>query len=151
MKIPFKSLLALCLILAAGPSYALCTAGTTNVNFGNYDVFQTAQANSTGSITITCDKTTNNVTVNISQSSYSGVFSPRQMKKAGSIDLLNYNLFTNPALLNVWGDGTLGTSNFTGQVRKNSPAVLTVYGSVPAGQDVSAGLYSDILTVTVLP
>ena len=151
MKIPYKALLALCLILAAGPSYALCTAGTTSVNFGAYDVFQTAQTNSTGSITITCDKTTNNVVVNIGTSSYSGVFSPRQMEKAGASELLNYKLFTDPARLNVWGDGTLGTSNFTGQVRKNFPAILIVYGSIPAGQDVSAGLYSDVLTVTVLP
>lgn len=87
----------------------------------------------------------------MSQSSNSGVFDPREMKKLGGTDLLNYNLFIDSSMLNVWGDGTSNTSMFRGRVQKNFPMILTVYGGIPAGQDVSPGLYTDILTVTVLP
>ncbi len=150
MKIPYKSIILLCLVFTAGKSYALCTASTIGVNFGAYDVFQATNNNSTGSITITCTSTTN-VTVNLSISTYSGVFNPRQMKKAGGPDLMNYNLFVDPARLNIWGNGTAGTFNVNQRVRRNFPATFTAYGSIPAGQDLSAGLYSDTLTVTVLP
>lgn len=156
MKIPFKPLLTLCLILAAAESHAgapsICTGTTTSVNFGNYDVFQTAQTTSTGTITITCTQTVNPATINIGPSANSGVFIPRQMIKAGGPDLLNYNLFIDPSYLTVWGDGTQGTSSWIGKIQqKNFSYNIAVYGSVPAGQDVYPGLYSDVLTVTVLP
>lgn len=61
---------------------------------------------------------------------------------------LNYNLYLDSARTTIWGNGTSGTSFIT-----TSPAVanndLTVYGRTLLGQNVSAGIYSDSVTVTV--
>jgi len=156
VKIPFKPLLTLCLILAATESHAgppsICTGTTTSVNFGAYDIFAAAQTASTGTITIICTMTVNPATITIGASANSGVFIPRQMIKSGGTELLNYNLFIDPSYLTVWGDGTQGTSSWVGKIQqKNFSYNIPVYGSIPAGQDVSAGIYTDTLVVTVSP
>jgi spore coat protein U-like protein len=51
----------------------------------------------------------------------------------------------------VWGDGTAGTATVVQPkvMRNKPPAAITIYGRIPAGQDVSAGAYGDTLTVTI--
>lgn len=73
------------------------------------------------------------------------------MKHATRPDLLDYNLFTSSSMSAIWGDGTAGTSTvIKTKVNKNDhPIVTTVYGRIPAGQDASAGQYSDTLIVTI--
>jgi spore coat protein U-like protein len=71
------------------------------------------------------------------------------MKLATGTELLNYNLFTNAARTTIWGDGTAGTSRVSRNLRRNQPVNLTVYGRIPAGQDVRIGSYSETLTVTI--
>jgi spore coat protein U-like protein len=74
------------------------------------------------------------------------------MRSPASTDRLNYNLFVNAGRSTVWGDGAPGTSTvFLKNVKKNHPAVATIYGRVPPGQNVSVGSYSDSLTVTITP
>lgn len=150
MKRWFKPLLILASLLTASAAQAACTVTATAIGFGNYDVFLAAPANATGTITVTC---TNRVTetISIGTSATSGMFNPRQMRRLTGTDRLNYNLFIDPAMLTIWGDGTLGTSTVSRRVRRNTPWVSTVYARIPAGQDVSVGAYSDTLTVTVLP
>ena len=127
---------------------AACTVSTTATSFGMYDIFSTFPTDSTGSITITCNETPPpNVTVSIGPSLNSGGFYPRKMRLTGGNDLLNYNLYTDATCTNVWGDGTSGTIVLTRKAHKNRPLTLMVYGRIPTGQDVSAGSYSDILTV----
>jgi spore coat protein U-like protein len=72
------------------------------------------------------------------------------MRHSSKSDLLNYNLFTDAARSAVWGDGTQGTSTLSSKVQRNKPWVATVYGRIPAGQNVPVGLYSDTLTVTII-
>jgi spore coat protein U-like protein len=125
----------------------------TGVNFGAYDVFVTTPLDSTGTVTVTCDQAPPaDIVVAIGPSGTSGGFIPRQMRSASSPDRLNYNLFVNAGRSTVWGDGAAGTSTvFLKNVKKNRPAVTTIYGRIPAGQDVSVGSYSDSLTVTITP
>lgn len=54
---------------------------------------------------------------------------------------------TNTARTIIWGDGTSGTSIVTVNNVRNT--TRTVYGRIPALQDVRAGSYSETLTVTV--
>ena len=130
---------------------ATCGVSTTAVNFASYDVFSPAPNDSTGSVTVICDiLSIPKVTVQIGPSPSSGGFNPRKMKDPSSGDMLNYNLFTDATRSTVWGDGTQGTTTITKAVPQNKPWVTTVYGRIPAGQNVSAGSYSDTLTVTII-
>ncbi|HLF86690.1 MAG TPA: spore coat U domain-containing protein [Nitrospiria bacterium] len=140
-------------LLLSGEAYAACTVATTGVNFGNYDVFVLTPLNSTGSITVTCDvNPPTDVTISIGPSQNSGVMNPRQMKRTTGPDLLNYNFFTDAGRTSVWGDGSGGTTTvFLKNVPRNRPRSATVYGSIPPNQNVFAGSYSDLLTVTITP
>lgn len=139
-------------LLLSGKAEAVCSVTTTGLVFGNYDVSLLTATTSTGSVTVGCDNVPPiNVTIMISQSPNSGGFAPRLMRHASLAEFLSYNLYQDAAMLNIWGDGTLGTSTLTIKPKKNKPAVATVYGMIPPGQDVNIGLYSDTLTVTVLP
>jgi len=142
----------LCLFFA-GEAGAACTVSTSGVSFGAYDVFVSAPLDSMGAVTVACDQAPPvDVIIAIGPSGTSGGFIPRQMRSASSPDRLNYNLFVNAGRSTVWGDGAPGTSTvFLKNVKKNRPTVTTIYGRIPAGQDVSVGSYSDSLTVTITP
>lgn len=128
-----------------------CSVTSTPVSFGNYDVFSTAPLDSTGIIAISCsnpEKKPMPVTVSIS-SGGSGSFNPRQMQFAGGADRMNYYLFIDPSKTTIWGDSTGGTSTFTDTIVRDATLNATIYGRIPAKQDLRAGAYSDSLLVTV--
>jgi spore coat protein U-like protein len=60
---------------------------------------------------------------------------------------LDYNLYTSADRSAVWGDGHGGSQLMT--VRKNKVTTLSVYGQIPAGQDVAIGTYTDPIVATV--
>jgi spore coat protein U-like protein len=65
-------------------------------------------------------------------------------------EALTYNLFRDASHSTVWGDGTSGTSVYQlANPPNNTNVNLTVYGSVSAGQDVSAGTFSDTVTAVI--
>ncbi|MBA4422142.1 MAG: SCPU domain-containing protein [Syntrophus sp. (in: bacteria)] len=103
---------------------------------------------STGTIEVSCTANSS-VSIAIGPSGNTGGFSPRKLKQTSGSDLMNYNLYTTSARTTIWGDGTQGTSTVNQLVRKQSPSNLTVYGTVPASQDVYVGLYTDSLVVTI--
>jgi len=138
-----------CLILSPG-AWAACNVSTTTVNFGSYDVFSTTPLDSTGTLTVSCNESpAPQVTIAVGPSPTSGGFFPRQMKHTQRTDLLNYNLFTDSTRSAVWGDGTQGTLTLRNRVLKNRPWFVTIYGRIPAGQDVSSGPYQETITVTI--
>jgi spore coat protein U-like protein len=78
----------------------------------------------------------------------SSTFAPRAMSRAG--EPLLYNLYLDAALAVVWGDGSAGTSLYSVRnARNNRDVAITIYGSIPAQQDVSAGTYIDDVTATI--
>ncbi len=137
--------------LAAGRAGAACNVAATGINFGNYDVFATAPADSTGSVTVTCDDVPPAAPVIAIGPGRAGTFLPRRMRHASLPDVLDYNVFTSPSMAAVWGDGTGGTATVAaGRVPRNRPPrPITIYARIPAGQNVSAGSYSDALVVTI--
>ncbi len=137
--------------LAAGAANAACNVTATGINFGGYDVFATAPLDSTGSVTVTCDDVPPANPVIAISAGAAGTFLPRRMRHASLPDVLNYNVFTSPAMAAVWGDGTGGTATVAaGRVPRNRPPrPVTIYARIPAGQNVSAGTYSDTLVVTI--
>lgn len=131
---------------SAQPSPA-CTISATSVNFGNYNVFDGAAVDSTGTITYSCNSHATNVTISLSKGASSS-YNPRLMVKGA--ETLNYNLFTDAARTSVWGDGTGGTSVYSRANPPNNTNVnLTVYGQIPPGQDVSAGTFSDTVSAMI--
>jgi len=149
LKTAVKIFMLLLFLSLCNRAHAVCNVTATSVNFGTYDVFVATPDDSTGTITIVCDRNTNPVITSISASPNSGGFNPRKMKLTTGTELLNYNLFTNAARTTIWGDGTAGTSRVSRNLRRNQPVNLTVYGRIPAGQDVRIGSYSETLTVTI--
>ena len=145
----FLASIAAVIVLSASNAYAQasCSISVTSVNFGSYNVFGGSATDSTGTITYNCNNQANNVGVTLSKG-VSASYNPRTMTKAGEV--LNYNLYRDAARTSIWGDGTAGTVTYT---RNNPPngndVTLTIYGRVPAGQDVSAGVYSDTVSAVI--
>jgi spore coat protein U domain-containing protein, fimbrial subunit CupE1/2/3/6 len=130
-------------IAEAAPS---CTVSTTSVNFGSYNVFTGSATDSTGTITIDCNGSAHDIIVTLSKGASSS-FNPRTMTKGA--EALSYNLYRDAARTSIWGDGSGGTSTYTNPNPPNGAFNVTVYGRVPAGQDVSAGVYSDTVSAVI--
>lgn len=135
---PLALLALLCL---PGAATAECSLNVIGVAFGNYDPFSVTDTDITGSVSVTCDTDTS---VQVSFSPGFGPFAARQLKNG--MNALLYNLYTDPGHVSVWGDGSPGTSlvSFSG-----TSSSATVYGRIPAGQNVSVGTYGDTITVTL--
>ena len=128
----------------AAPS---CTISAGSLAFGSYDVFASSANDSTTTLTITCNGAAHDIVVSLSTGA-SGGYNPRTMTRGG--ESLSYNLYRDAARTSIWGDGTGGTSTYTNANPANNAAInVTVYGRVPAGQDVSAGAYSDTVSAVI--
>ncbi len=151
------------LMLSSSLAYAAtnCTVGASGVSFGIYDPLLGSADDSTGQVSVTCTATfppivdTVNYTVSLSSGS-SGSYATRRMQSGSSV--LNYNLYTTSARSagQIWGDTTGGSANMSGSMTigfffwpTTHTDLLTIYGRIPAGQDVAAGTYADTIIVTV--
>ena len=112
-----------------------------SVLFGTYDTFSALHLESTGNVEVTCVLTT---AYTIALSPGNGSYMPRVMNSG--VHALSYNLYTDATRTTIWGDGTGGTSVVSGNAIS---ANHTIYGRVPAGQNVNVGAYSDSLVVTI--
>lgn len=134
--------LGACLALpACARAATTCTLTITNVAFAAYDVFTKTKTNSTGKVKVKCSAI---ATYTISLSPGSGTFTSRLMQSGSG--QLDYNLYTSSTHTTIWGDGTSGTSTVSAT---SLGATYTVYGQIPALQNVPVGSYSDTITVTV--
>lgn len=120
---------------------AACSVSTTGMAFGSYDPLSAVALDSAATVTVACDVL---AVYAVASSSGGGGFQDRQMSAPGQ--LLHYNLYVDLTRLIVWGDGSLGTARLPGT---NVLGRHTVYGRIPARQNVGGGVYSDNITVTV--
>lgn len=141
------------------------TVSATGVTFGNYDVMNAAATPGTGSTTVSATCNFSNLPFTVSYSTAlstggSGSFTPRSM--AAGAPTLQYNLYTTAALTTIWGDGTGGTQTVSDTINGTCQNQFfgfgincsgsqrdTMYGNIPALQDVVPGSYTDNITVTV--
>lgn len=136
---------ALVVMLGCGagrPAFAAsCSVSASGVNFGSYDPIGPADTRGTGTVRLSCDEAVN-ATVALSGGGSSSL--DRAMRNGSS--QLTYALYADSQRSSIWGDGTAGsqTVSFDGTVVDRS-----VYGTIPARQRVTAGSYSDTLTLTV--
>jgi spore coat protein U-like protein len=141
---------AFCALFAVG-AHAACNVSAGPLSFGPYDPLNPAGSTTSGVITVTCDQAPPPiVTVEIGPSAVSGGFFPRRMQRAGGSDTLDYNLYVDPGLTAVWGDGTAGTATQSRRVTKNKPWNVTIYGNMPGLQDVAPGDYADAIGISII-
>jgi spore coat protein U-like protein len=131
---------------------ANCTISTSPVAFGAYDPIvanASSALNGTGTVSVTCT-TGASTTVTLGQGSNADTGSTaaaplRRMKDTGT-DFLSYALYSENTRTTVWGD-TAGTG--LAHTGTGTLTALTVYGQIPAGQNVPAANYSDTVVATV--
>jgi spore coat protein U-like protein len=150
------TLLASLLHASLATALVSCTTSAGGVNFGVYNPLSAAAAVANGSVNVTCNLLSggsSNVSLNVSLSTgSSGSFATRSLS-SGSY-ALGYNLYWSTAYTQVWGDGTGGSFYGTAALLLTpaSPTQTvtgTVYGRIPATQDVGEGVYNDTIVVTV--
>jgi spore coat protein U-like protein len=133
-----------------------CTVTAGSIAFGIYNPLATASNASSGSLRIDCSgKGTGSaqVTANLTLSAgLSGSFATRKMFSGANT--LNYNIFWSTAYNQIMGDGTGGSFGgsagpFTVPAGGTNSATGTMYGLIPASQDVAPGSYLDTIVVTV--
>ncbi|MEI9849937.1 MAG: spore coat U domain-containing protein [Sphingomonas sp.] len=111
------------------------------MNFGQYDPFGNATSDTAATITVTCDAET---AFEIALGPGAGSYAARTM--TGGAEAMAYNLYIDPQRTVVWGDGTEGTSTVSAVSVRGD---FTVYARAPARQNLTPGIYTDIVSVTV--
>ena len=140
--------------LSVGASVANnCNITTTAAAFGPYDPIVTNQASpldsSNGKVTLACAKgaaATIGLGVGLNAASATGT--SRALIDGTGTYFLSYELYNDPSHATVWTD-TSGGWVAPVPAPSRGPRDFTVYGRVPAGQNVPAGTYSDTVLVTV--
>lgn len=131
----------------------VCAISTTNgVAFGAYDPVTanaTTPLTATGALSVTCTSgaTEPVITLGVGNNpnvAGSAAAPQRQMISAGN--LLAYYLYQDSGYSVVWGNTAGSGEAYTGI---GTASTLTVYGSIPAGQNVPAGSYADSVVATV--
>lgn len=120
---------------------ASCSVSSSGVSFGAYDPVDAADTRGTGTIRLSCDQS-----VNATVALTGGGASPLDHAMRNGTSELAYDLYVDAQRAGVWGDGTGGsqTVSFNGTVVDHS-----VYGAIRARQRVTAGSYTDVITLTV--
>lgn len=148
------------LLLAASCSWAAdCTVSATSANFGDYNAMANAHNRSgISTISVFCASTVpqGNETVNYTLIINGGLGGNIQQRSlSGGAGGLAYNLYSDAALTQLWGDGAGGSTVVTGSMmltpgRPAASATHTAYGVIPPGQNAASGPFSDILSVTLI-
>lgn len=126
-----------------------CTIAATQLDFGDYDPLGAnlvIPLNGQSQITVTCTRFGAWV-VGLDQGQAPGAtVLTRRMLGPGFSSLL-YGLFSDVPRSVNWGN-TIGVNTVSG-IGTGGPQIVTVYGQVPAGQNGTAGGYSDTITATI--
>lgn len=132
---------------------ANCTISTVGITFGSYDpVVSHASTNldSNGSVTVSCTNGSA-TTIGMGQGTFpagaSSAAVPLRQMGSGA-HRLRYDLYQDAARTTIWGDiGTPAARAYTST--GVAATIITIYGRVPSGQDVSVGAYTDTVTATI--
>lgn len=131
-----------------------CIIATGTLPFGAYDPVvanRTAALNASTTMAVTCTKGATGITMGLGASANTANCpSPAgQRCLASGSNYLNYNLYAsnpNPTPGTVWT--TAISESVTGGI--TTPTNVTIYGQIPAGQDVAVGAsYTDTVVATV--
>lgn len=145
-------------VLACGSAHGATSCAISNAAliFGNYEVFSARATDGVGTVELVCTNldsvasSGDSVALSIGASA-NGTVTDRKMA-AGS-GTLNYAIFSDASRTRNWAEGQDVPRLPTGslQAHESKQLQFTLYGRIPAQQNVQAGQYSDNLMVTVSP
>lgn len=127
-----------------------CTISTTAVAFGSYDPVSTnatSPLDGTGSVSVACTKNTS-ATIGLGVGSNASGSTRRMSDGATTPSYATYELYQDSSRSTVWGNSGTGLLSPTAAPSK-AARTFSVYGRVPAGQDIPAGSYADSVVATV--
>lgn len=143
-------------VTATVASVCNMTAASTDVAFGTVPAFLATTQPATGSVTLTCNKGAT-VSIDVSNGNNFGLGQSgtlRAMKNAGT-DYISYHVYqpTDAALTSCAGASTEWTTGISAAgafSASGGPKAVSLCGVVDAapGGGYSAGVYSDVVTVT---
>lgn len=123
-----------------------CAVTADPLAFGNYDPTSATPLEQSATLSVLCTVGTS-FTVGLNAGATSGAtVSTRQMSDGSNV--LDYSLYSDSGHTTNWGN-TPGSDTPAATVAPVLPTELTVYGRVPAEQNVPPGPYADTITVTV--
>lgn len=125
-----------------------CVVLLSALSFGTYDPLaanSTNHADAAADLILTCTKNAR-VTIELDRGQHAANGAPTRIM-SGSGSELNYEIYRDAARTQVWGTGA-DALKFVSQGVARSQR-LSVYGRIPAGQDVPAGTFGDLVTATV--
>jgi spore coat protein U-like protein len=121
---------------------ATCKVGAASLGFGTYGVGQTGDLRAQGSIAYEgCG--TGQLKVHLDGGTSRNTAARTLVNAAGN--KLAYQLYRDSARSKVWGTG----SNALTFTPSSASGTLVVYGTIPGGQSVPVGTYSDTVLVTI--
>ena len=124
-----------------------CSVSGADLAFGNYDPLSVVLGVGTTTVSVTCSLLAP-YNIGLAIGTNGASVTARKMKiTGGGSDLLNYHLYRDAAHLLNWGN-TVGTDTLS-LVGTGLSVGSTVFGTIPAGQNVSVGSYTDTITVTI--
>jgi len=123
---------------------ATCNVTGGTLAFGSYDVLSATPKDASLAITASCAKgTTATIGLDLGLHASGAI---RRM--ADSTDQhMTYELYSDAGRTTVWGNS--GTDLVTYTATTYAPNNFTVYGRIPALQNIATNTYSDSITVTV--
>jgi len=147
-------LLILLLDMATAARAQSCTVSATPISFPAYNAVSGLASDAASVVTTTC---TGLVYIGVTyevrlDAGQSGNLLGRRMRHSTASSELGYQIYLNAAHTTVWGDGVQGSS-FTGTMLLGVLTRIetrTVYGRIPASQQVTSGTYSDAPVMTVI-
>lgn len=124
---------------------AACTISATNLAFGTYSTAAALPTDGSSTVTTTC---TLAAPYDIGLDAGTGTGATVAARKMTSgANLLTYSLYQDATHLVVWGN-TIGTDTVA-LVGTGLAQGTTVFGQIPALQNVAVGGYTDTITATV--
>jgi len=123
-----------------------CTVTADDLNFGSYEPFSETPLDGTSDVYVQCTKGTD-YDVGLSDGEHAETGQRRMIHGTDTDAFLEYELYKDATRETRWDD--LEGVNVVEGTGDGTEQSHTVYGHIPAEQNVPAGAYSDTITVTV--
>jgi spore coat protein U-like protein len=123
-----------------------CVVTANSLAFGNYNPTSATATDATATFDVLCTAGTS-YSVGLNAGTKAGATVTTRQMSSGA-NALSYSLYSDSGRNTNWGN-TPGTDTPSPTTAGVLPSTFTVYGRIPAQQNVQAGSYTDTVTITV--